>query len=77
MDSEILKKVLPKGILCGIAIALIVALVRMLIRGGGYTDHLFSVFGISSLICFPICWCIYFYNEAKKSKEKDGQNEQK
>ncbi len=69
MDKDILKKALLKGIPCGLAIALLVSLIRMLIRGGSYTDHLFSVFGIASLICFPIAWVIYFMNQ-NKSKEK-------
>jgi len=70
MDMNILKKALLKGIACGLAIALLVALVRMLIRGGSYTDQLFSVFGITSLICFPVAWVIYFYNQ-NKPKEKE------
>ncbi len=71
MDKEILKKALLKGIPCGIAIALIVALIRVLIRGGSYFDHLFSVYGIACLICFPIAWVIYFFNQAKKPKNKE------
>ena len=71
MDKEILKKALPKGIPLGVAIALIIALVRMLIRGGNFTDHLFSVYGIASLICFPIAWVIYFFNQANKPKNKE------
>lgn len=68
--DENLKKAIPKGIVCGLAIALLVALVRMLIRGGSYTDQLFSGFGIASLICFPIAWVMYFINKDKPKEKK-------
>ena len=70
MDKDHLKKALLKGIPCGLAVALLVALIRMLIRGGNYTDQLFSVFGITSLICFPIAWVFYFFNQNKQKEKK-------
>lgn len=69
MDKNLLKKALPKGILCGVLIALIIALVRSLIRGEGFFDHLFSVYGIACLICFPIAWVLYYYAEGRKQKK--------
>ena len=70
MNKELLKKALPKGIACGVGAALLVALVRSLIRGEGFFGHLFSVYGILCLICFPIAWVLYYYNEAKKPNDK-------
>jgi len=71
MNKEFLKKALLKGILYGLGLALIVPLIRMLIRGGSYQEHLLSPFGISSMICFPIAWVIYFYTEQKKPKDEE------
>ncbi len=69
MDDN-LKKALLKGIPLGLAIALIIPLIRILIKGGTYTDHLFGTFGIASLICFPIAWVMYFINQGKSKDEK-------
>ncbi len=71
MDNEILKKSLLKGIPCGLASAVLVVLIRMWTRGGSFTDHLLSVFGILCLICFPISFAISFYTQANKKKEKE------
>ena len=72
MDINSLKKALLKGILCGLAIALLIPVIRMLIRGGGYLDHLFSMYGIISLISLPIAMAYYYYTvEQKKSKNKE------
>ncbi len=71
MDKDILKKAIIKGVPIGLLCALAVALVRMLIRGGGFTDHLFSVYGIASLICFPIAFAVSFYSNANNKKNKE------
>ena len=66
MDKELLKKALPKGLLFGVIIALIYVVVRMLLNGGGFFEHLFSVYGILTLICVPIAWVAYCYEREKK-----------
>ena len=66
MDKEILKKALPKGILLGLGLAVVYVLIRMLLNGGNFLDHLFSVYGILLLICIPIAWVAYFYDKEKK-----------
>ena len=71
MEKDNLKKALLKGIVCGLGLAFLVPLIRMLIKGGSYTDHLLSAFGIASLICFPIAWVIYFMNDKKKPKDEE------
>lgn len=69
MDKEILKKALPKGILAGVCFALVYVLIRLLLNGGTFFGHLFSLYGILVLICVPIAWVIYFYDKEKR-KEK-------
>lgn len=66
MDKEILKKALPKGILCGLGLALVYVVVRLLLNGGTFFGHLFSLYGILLLICVPVAWVIYFYDKEKK-----------
>ena len=70
MDLNILKKALPKGILLGIGIALAYVLFRLLLRGGNFFDHLFSLYGILTLICVPIAWVVYYYDKEKKKIKK-------
>ena len=71
MDNNVLKKALLKGIPLGLALAFLMPLVRVLIKGGTYMEHLTSVFGIASLICFPLAWVIYFCSD--RNKPKDGE----
>ena len=66
MDKEILKKALPKGILLGLGLALVYVLIRLLLNGGNFFDHLFSLYGILLLICIPVAWVFYFYDKEKK-----------
>ena len=68
MDKELLKKALPKGICLGIGVALLYVVIRLLINGGNFFDHLFSVYGILTLICVPIAWVYYYYDKEKKKK---------
>ena len=68
MDLNILKKALPKGILLGLGIALIYVLIRLLLNGGNFFDHLFSLYGFLTLICVPIAWVVYYYDKEKKKK---------
>ena len=70
IDLNILKKALPKGILLGIGIALVYVLFRLLLRGGNFFDHLFSLYGILTLICVPIAWVVYYYDKEKKKIKK-------
>ena len=70
MDMNLLKKALPKGLLAGICVTLVYALVRTLTRGGAFVDHLFSTNGIITLICIPAAWVFIYYN---REKEKTKQ----
>ena len=70
MDMNILKKALPKGILLGVCLALCYVLFRLLLNGGNFFDHLFSLYGILTLVCIPIAWVIYYYDKEKKAEEK-------
>ena len=70
MDMEILKKALPKGILLGIGLALCYVLIRLLLNGGTFFGHLFSLYGILTLICIPIAWVLYYYDKEKKKEKK-------
>ena len=69
MDKDLLKKALPQGILIGVGAALTIAVVRLMLRGGSFFDHLFSVYGIMTLICVPIGWVVSRYEKEQK-KEK-------
>lgn len=66
VDKEILKKALPKGILVGLGLAVVYVLIRLLLNGGTFFGHLFSLYGILVLIFVPIAWIIYFYDKEKK-----------
>ena len=70
MDFNILKKALPKGILLGLGLALIYVVIRLLLNGGTFFGHLFSLYGILTLICIPIAWVIYYYDKEKKGQKK-------
>ena len=65
MNKEALKKALVRGVPLGICIAVLYAVVRMLLNGGGFFGHLFSVYGILSFICVTIAWVAYYYNKNK------------
>lgn len=67
---NLLKKALPKGIVLGIGIALLYVLVRLLLNGGTFFGHLFSLYGILTLICVPIAWVAYYYDKEKKKNGK-------
>lgn len=67
---NLLKKALPKGIALGIGIALLYVLVRLLLNGGTFFGHLFSLHGILPLICVPIAWVAYYYDKEKKKNGK-------
>ena len=69
MDKEILKKALPKGILLGVGVALLYVVIRLLLNGGTFFGHLFSVYGILTLICVPVGWVYYYYDKEKKGKK--------
>ena len=70
MDLNLLKNALPKGILLGIGNALLYVLFRLLLNGGTFFDHLFSVYGILTLIFVPIAWVAYYYDKEKKKNGK-------
>ena len=69
MNLNILKKALPKGILLGLGIALLYVVVRLLLNGGSFFGHLFSVYGILTLICVPVAWVVYYYDKEKKKSK--------
>lgn len=56
MDKNLLKKSLPVGLLLGIGSALAVAGLRLLLKGGTFFDHLFSLYGILTFVCVPAAW---------------------
>lgn len=70
MDMNILKKALPRGILFGVGIALVYVVIRLLLNGGTFFGHLFSVYGILTLICVPVAWVFYYYDKEKKNQAK-------
>lgn len=70
MDMNLLKKALPKGILLGLGVALVYVVVRLLLNGGTFFGHLFSVYGILTLICVPVAWVAYYYDKEKKKGGK-------
>ena len=69
MNSDILKKALLRGILTGLIIALVILGIRTLIGGNNFIDNLKSVYGILTIICFPVAAVLYFYVNLK-NKEK-------
>ena len=70
MDKNLLKKALPKGIALGLGVALLYVVVRLLLNGGTFFGHLFSVYGILTLICVPVAWVAYYYDKVKKKGGK-------
>ena len=70
MDMNLLKKALPKGIALGIGTALLYVVVRLLLNGGTFFGHLFSLYGILTLICMPIAFVSYYYDKEKKKSGK-------
>ena len=50
--------------------ALLYVVVRLLLNGGTFFDHLFSLYGILTLICMPIAFVAYYYDKEKKKSEK-------
>ena len=70
MDKNLLKKALPKGIALGLGVALLYVVVRLLLNGGTFFGHLFSVYGILTLICVPVAWVAYYYDKEKKKGGK-------
>ena len=70
MDKNLLKKALPKGIALGLGVALLYVVIRLLLNGGTFFGHLFSVYGILTLICVPIAWVAYYYDKEKKKGGK-------
>ena len=70
MDMNLLKKALPKGILLGLGVALVYVVIRLLLNGGTFFGHLFSVYGILTLICVPVAWVAYYYDKEKKKGGK-------
>ncbi len=70
MDKNLLKKALPKGIALGLGVALLYVVVRLLLNGGTFFGHLFSVYGILTLICVPAAWVAYYYDKEKKKGGK-------
>ena len=70
MDKNLLKKALPKGIALGLGVALLYVVARLLLNGGTFFGHLFSVYGILTLICVPVAWVAYYYDKEKKKGGK-------
>ena len=70
MDKDLLKKALPKGIALGLGVALLYVVARLLLNGGTFFGHLFSVYGILTLICVPVAWVAYYYDKEKKKGGK-------
>ena len=66
MNKEALKKALICGVPLGLGIAVVYAVVRLLLNGGSFFGHLFSVYGILSFVCVTIAWVCYYYNKNNK-----------
>lgn len=69
MSKETLKKALVRGIPTGLGLAVIYILIHMLLNGGNFFSHLFSVYGILILICVPVAWVVYYYDKEKRGKK--------
>lgn len=65
---DILKKALIKGLPIGLLSALIVICARTLITKTGFAENISSLYGILTLICFPLAFILYYYNEYKKKQ---------
>ena len=70
MDKNLLKKALPKGIALGLGVALLYVVVRLLLNGSTFFGHLFSVYGLLTLICVAVAWVAYYYDKEKKKGGK-------
>ncbi len=66
MDKDRLKKALLCGIPGGLVVALALIGGRTLISGNGFVENLSSLYGILTLICFPIGGVALFYSNQKK-----------
>ena len=69
MNKQYLKKALVRGIPLGVILALAILLVRTLLTDTGFLQNLGSVYGILLLICIPVAWIFYFYNNYKNKGE--------
>ena len=67
MNTEI--KALLKGIVIGLVCALVVLGARTLIGGNGFVENLKSVYGILTIICFPLGIGLFYYFNQKKKGE--------
>ena len=65
---NILKKAVIKGLPIGLLSALIVICARMLITKTGFAENVSSVYGILTIICFPLAFILYYCNEYKKKQ---------
>ena len=62
-----MKDALLKGIHVGLILALVVIGVRTFLGDVGFLDNLKTVYGILTLICFPVAFVAIFYTSQKKS----------
>ena len=69
MKKNQLKKALIKGIPVGIGMAALYILMRILLKGGAITDHLFSPYGILTMAAMPLGWIIIFFNREQEKAE--------
>ena len=72
MNKTLFKKALPKGLLIGIAIAMVLILARTFISGTSFVSNLASLYGALTLICLPVFFVWYEYS-ALKRKQKDEE----
>ena len=68
MNKNLLMKAVPAGLLLGIVSTLAVVGIRMLLRGGSFFDHLFSVYSILTLISVPIAWVARCFDKYKEQE---------
>ena len=67
MNMNLQKNALPKGILTGIGVTLLYAVLRLALRGGTFLDHLLSQYGILTLVCMSAAWVSIYDRRAKES----------
>ena len=71
MNMNALKKALIKGIPAGLGLSALYVTFRLLLNGGTIESHLFSTYGILTMICLPIAWvAIFFCKEKEKALTK-------